>query len=58
MKPASLAHAWPLHVIPLVASPSLQAEESTDILCCDVSSDNQYLVTGSKNSATVYQLLY
>ncbi|EPY81978.1 Transducin-like enhancer protein 2-like protein [Camelus ferus] len=33
-------------------------EESTDILCCDVSSDNQYLVTGSKNSATVYQLLY
>ncbi|XP_044902927.1 transducin-like enhancer protein 7 isoform X3 [Felis catus] len=45
-----------------LAAPSLQrlfqAEESTDILCCDVSSDNQYLVTGSKNSATVYQLLY
>ncbi|CAK7317444.1 Transducin-like enhancer protein 7 [Vulpes lagopus] len=45
-----------------IAAPSLQrlfqAEEPTDILCCDVSSDNQYLVTGSKNSATVYQLLY
>ncbi|XP_054939394.1 transducin-like enhancer protein 7 [Physeter macrocephalus] len=45
-----------------LAAPSLQrlfqVEESTDILCCDVSSDNQYLVTGSKNSATVYQLLY
>ncbi|KAB0390068.1 hypothetical protein E2I00_013575, partial [Balaenoptera physalus] len=44
------------------AAPSLQrlfqVEESTDILCCDVSSDNQYLVTGSRNSATVYQLLY
>ncbi|KAK2501112.1 hypothetical protein MC885_011395 [Smutsia gigantea] len=34
------------------------SEESTEILCCDVSSDNQYLVTGSKNSASVYQLLY
>ncbi|XP_077612478.1 transducin-like enhancer protein 7 [Crocuta crocuta] len=45
-----------------LTAPSLQrlfqAEESTDILCCDVSSDNQYLVTGSKKSATVYQLLY
>ncbi|XP_065755812.1 transducin-like enhancer protein 7 [Phocoena phocoena] len=45
-----------------LAAPSLQrlfqVEESKDILCCDVSSDNQYLVTGSKNSATVYQLLY
>ncbi|XP_059939161.1 transducin-like enhancer protein 7 [Mesoplodon densirostris] len=45
-----------------LAAPSLQrlfqVEESTDILCCDMSSDNQYLVTGSKNSATVYQLLY
>ncbi|KAJ8785777.1 hypothetical protein J1605_006737 [Eschrichtius robustus] len=45
-----------------LAAPSLQrlfqVEESTDILCCDVSSDNQYLVTGSRNSATVYQLLY
>ncbi|XP_057566798.1 transducin-like enhancer protein 7 [Hippopotamus amphibius kiboko] len=45
-----------------LAAPSLQrlfqVEESTDILCCDVSSDNQYLVTGSKNSATVYQLMY
>ncbi|XP_019613109.2 transducin-like enhancer protein 7 [Rhinolophus sinicus] len=45
-----------------LAAPSLQrlfqVEESTEILCCDVSSDNQYLVTGSKNSATVYQLLY
>ncbi|XP_048210692.1 transducin-like enhancer protein 7 [Perognathus longimembris pacificus] len=35
-----------------------QAEESSDILCCDISSDNKYLVTGSKNTATVYQLLY
>uniref|UniRef100_A0A673VBC7 TLE family member 7 n=1 Tax=Suricata suricatta TaxID=37032 RepID=A0A673VBC7_SURSU len=45
-----------------LAVPSLQrlfqAKESADILCCDVSSDNQYLVTGSKKSATVYQLLY
>ncbi|XP_040488952.1 transducin-like enhancer protein 7 [Ursus maritimus] len=45
-----------------IAAPSLQrlfqVEEPTDVLCCDVSSDNQYLVTGSKNSATVYQLLY
>ncbi|XP_044617496.1 transducin-like enhancer protein 7 [Equus asinus] len=45
-----------------LAAPSLQrlfqVEESTEILCCDVSSDNQYLVTGSKNSATVYKLLY
>ncbi|XP_037373956.2 transducin-like enhancer protein 7 [Talpa occidentalis] len=45
-----------------LAAPSLQrlfkAEESLNILCCDMSSDSQYLVTGSKNSATVYQLLY
>ncbi|XP_027629318.1 transducin-like enhancer protein 7 isoform X2 [Tupaia chinensis] len=45
-----------------LAAPSLerlfQAEESSEILCCDVSSDSQYLVTGSRNSATVYQLMY
>ncbi|XP_036919644.1 transducin-like enhancer protein 7 [Sturnira hondurensis] len=45
-----------------LAAPSLQrlfqAEESTEIMCCDVSSDSQYLVTGSKNCASVYQLLY
>ncbi|XP_036129813.1 transducin-like enhancer protein 7 [Molossus molossus] len=45
-----------------LSAPSLQRlfqeEESTEILCCDVSSDNQYLVTGSKNCATVYQLLF
>ncbi|XP_060041194.1 transducin-like enhancer protein 7 [Erinaceus europaeus] len=45
-----------------LATPSLQrlfkAEETEEIMCCDVSSDNQYLVTGNKNSATVYQLLY
>ncbi|ELK36194.1 Transducin-like enhancer protein 2 [Myotis davidii] len=35
-----------------------EEEESTEVLCCDVSSDNQYLVTGSRNCATVYQLLY
>ncbi|XP_076989074.1 transducin-like enhancer protein 7 isoform X2 [Tamandua tetradactyla] len=35
-----------------------QVEESSNILCCDVSSDNQYLITGSKTRATVYQLLY
>ncbi|XP_077919657.1 transducin-like enhancer protein 7 [Halichoerus grypus] len=49
-------------VIHCIAAPSLQrlfqVEEPTDVLCCDVSSDNQYLVTGSENSATVYQLLY
>ncbi|XP_061243820.1 transducin-like enhancer protein 7 isoform X2 [Bos javanicus] len=45
-----------------IAAPSLhklfQVEESAHILCCDISSDNQYVVTGSKNSASVYQLLY
>ncbi|XP_077888759.1 transducin-like enhancer protein 7 isoform X3 [Ictidomys tridecemlineatus] len=45
-----------------LAAPSLQrlfqVKESSDILCCDISSDNRYLVTGSKNSATVYQLMY
>ncbi|XP_031197277.1 transducin-like enhancer protein 7 isoform X2 [Mastomys coucha] len=49
-------------MIHCLAAPSLrrlfQAEECYDILCCDVSSDNRYLVTGSKESATVYQLLY
>uniref|UniRef100_H0XYI9 Uncharacterized protein n=1 Tax=Otolemur garnettii TaxID=30611 RepID=H0XYI9_OTOGA len=35
-----------------------QVEEPLEIVCCDVSSDNQYLVTGSKKSATVYHLLY
>uniref|UniRef100_A0A5F4VYI4 Uncharacterized protein n=1 Tax=Callithrix jacchus TaxID=9483 RepID=A0A5F4VYI4_CALJA len=43
-------------------APSLQklfqVEESSGILCCDVSSDNQYLVMGSKSSAIIYQLLY
>ncbi|EAW59238.1 hCG1792234, partial [Homo sapiens] len=43
-------------------APSLQKlfqiEESSGILCCDVSSDNQYLVMGSSSSATIYQLLY
>ncbi|XP_006860379.1 PREDICTED: zinc finger protein 23 [Chrysochloris asiatica] len=34
-----------------------QVEESSEILCCDVSSDNQYLITGSKDSATVYQFM-
>ncbi|KAM9607129.1 LOW QUALITY PROTEIN: transducin-like enhancer protein 7 [Trichechus inunguis] len=45
-----------------LSAPSLrrlfQVEESSEILCCDMSSDNQYLITGSKDSATVYQLLY
>uniref|UniRef100_A0A8C2V503 TLE family member 7 n=1 Tax=Chinchilla lanigera TaxID=34839 RepID=A0A8C2V503_CHILA len=45
-----------------LAAPSLrrlfQVEESAEIFCCDVSADNEYLVTGSKNSAAVYQLLY
>ncbi|XP_023564915.1 transducin-like enhancer protein 2 [Octodon degus] len=45
-----------------LAAPSLQSlfqvEESAEIFCCDVSVDNKYLVTGSRNSATVYQLLY
>uniref|UniRef100_A0A2K6EM17 TLE family member 7 n=1 Tax=Propithecus coquereli TaxID=379532 RepID=A0A2K6EM17_PROCO len=43
-------------------APSLQklfeVQEPFEILCCDVSPDNQYLITGSRNSATVYQLLY
>ncbi|XP_037671649.1 transducin-like enhancer protein 7 [Choloepus didactylus] len=45
-----------------MAAPSqkrlFQVEESSKILCCDVSFDNQYLITGSKTRATVYQLLY
>ncbi|XP_041910138.1 transducin-like enhancer protein 7 [Arvicola amphibius] len=50
------------NMINCLAAPSLQrlfqTEECHDILCCDISSDSQYLVTGSKESATVYQLLY
>ncbi|NIG61775.1 transducin-like enhancer protein 2-like [Pontoporia blainvillei] len=53
-------YSWDLRNYQRLQQHDLQheVEESTDILCCDVSSDNQYLVTGSKNSATVYQLLY
>ncbi|XP_004600939.2 transducin-like enhancer protein 7 [Sorex araneus] len=44
------------------ATPSLKRlfkiQDSADIMCCDVSSDNQYLVLGSGNTAKVYQLLY
>ncbi|XP_049643395.1 transducin-like enhancer protein 7 [Suncus etruscus] len=44
-------------------TPSLQRafkiEDGYDnIRCCDVSSDNQYMVTGSGTTAKVYQLLY
>ncbi|XP_040838096.1 transducin-like enhancer protein 7 [Ochotona curzoniae] len=35
-----------------------QVQEPSEILCCDLSSDDHYLVTGCKNGATVYQLLY
>ncbi|KAL1784036.1 zinc finger protein 23 isoform X1 [Sigmodon hispidus] len=49
-------------VIHCLAAPSLQrlfqVEECFNILCCDMSSDSQYMVTGSKESATVYKLLY
>ncbi|XP_055992113.1 transducin-like enhancer protein 7 [Sorex fumeus] len=45
-----------------LATPSLQRlfkiQDPADIVCCDVSSDNQYLVMGSGNTAKVYQLLY
>ncbi|KAF5919519.1 hypothetical protein HPG69_000118 [Diceros bicornis minor] len=53
-------YSWDLRSYQRLQQHDLQheVEESTEILCCDVSSDNQYLVTGSKNSATVYQLLY
>ncbi|XP_069312512.1 transducin-like enhancer protein 7 [Eulemur rufifrons] len=37
---------------------SFQVEEPFEILCCEVFPNNQYLITGSRNSATVYQLLY
>uniref|UniRef100_A0A8C8YWW1 TLE family member 7 n=1 Tax=Prolemur simus TaxID=1328070 RepID=A0A8C8YWW1_PROSS len=35
-----------------------QVEEPFEILCCEMFPNNQYLITGSRNSATVYQLLY
>ncbi|KFO24652.1 Transducin-like enhancer protein 3 [Fukomys damarensis] len=37
---------------------SFQVQESSEIFCCDLSADDKYLVTGSKNGASVYQLLH
>ncbi|KAF7462253.1 Hypothetical predicted protein [Marmota monax] len=53
-------YSWDLRSYQRLQQFNLQNEvkESSDILCCDMSSDNRYLVTGSKNSATVYQLMY
>ncbi|XP_045149858.1 transducin-like enhancer protein 7 [Echinops telfairi] len=43
--------------IPLTPNP-LSVVESSAILCFDMSSDNQYLITGSNDNATVYQQLF
>ncbi|XP_075393855.1 transducin-like enhancer protein 7 isoform X2 [Tenrec ecaudatus] len=46
-----------------VGAPSLRklfqvVEDSSAVLCFDMSSDNQYLITGSLDTATVYEQLY
>nr|XP_020026373.1 transducin-like enhancer protein 6 [Castor canadensis] len=36
----------------------LEVPESSSILCCDVSSNNRLIVTGSQDHASVYQITY
>ena len=36
-----------------------QLKESSSVLCCDISKDDKYIVTGSGNKkATVYKCMY
>jgi WD40 repeat protein len=36
-----------------------QSKESSSVLCCDISSDDKYIVTGSGDKkATVYEVMY
>ncbi|KAM7140622.1 transducin-like enhancer protein 6 isoform 1-T1 [Molossus nigricans] len=35
-----------------------QVPEPTSVMCCDVSSDNRLIVTGSRDHASVYQITY
>ena len=36
-----------------------QNKESSSVLCCDISSDDKYIVTGSGDKkATVYEVMY
>lgn len=38
---------------------SFQSKESSSVLCCDISVDDQYVVTGSGDKkATVYEVIY
>ena len=37
----------------------IQNKESSSVLCCDISSDDKYIVTGSGDKkATVYEVMY
>jgi len=48
---AASAHPSPL--------PSLQSKETSSVLSCDVSTDDQFIVTGSGDKkATVYEVIY
>lgn len=41
------------------ALPSLQSKETSSVLSCDVSTDDQFIVTGSGDKkATVYEVIY
>ena len=36
-----------------------KSKESSSVLCCDISSDDKYIVTGSGDKkATVYEVMY
>ena len=37
----------------------IQNKESSSVVCCDISSDDKYIVTGSGDKkATVYEVMY
>uniref|UniRef100_A0A4W3HBC3 Uncharacterized protein n=1 Tax=Callorhinchus milii TaxID=7868 RepID=A0A4W3HBC3_CALMI len=51
----NLLNAWR---VPYGAS-IFQSKESSSVLCCDISTDDQYVVTGSGDKkATVYEVIY
>lgn len=38
---------------------NFKSKESSSVLCCDISSDDKYIVTGSGDKkATVYEVMY